>query len=70
MKKKILIGVVLLLVIIQFFRIDKTNPEINQENDFITITTPPEDIVAILKLVATIVTLTKQHILGTQTFLQ
>jgi hypothetical protein len=49
MKKKILIGVVLLLVIIQFFRIDKTNPEVIQENDFITISNPPEDIAAIIK---------------------
>ncbi|MCB9360486.1 MAG: heme-binding domain-containing protein [Flavobacteriales bacterium] len=49
MKKKILIGVVLLLVIIQFFRIDKTNPEVIQENDFIAITNPPEEIAAIIK---------------------
>ena len=49
MKKKILIGVVLLLVIIQFFRIDKTNPKVVLENDFITISNPPGDIAAILK---------------------
>ena len=49
MKKKILIGVVLLLVIIQFFRIDKTNPEVVQENDFITISNSPQEIAAIIK---------------------
>jgi heme-binding protein len=49
MKKKILLAIVAILVIIQFFRIDKTNPEVVLENDFITITNPPEEIAAILK---------------------
>ena len=49
MKKKIVIALVLLVVIIQFFTIDKTNPEVIQENDFITITNPPESVVQILK---------------------
>lgn len=49
MIKKISIGLIALLVIIQFFRIDKTNPAIIQENDFITITNPPENVAAILK---------------------
>lgn len=49
MKKKIAIGFVALLVIIQFFRIDKTNPAVVQENDFISVTNPPEHIQLILK---------------------
>ena len=49
MIKKIAIGFIVLLVIIQFFRIDKTNPTIIQENDFISITNPPENIKNLLK---------------------
>lgn len=49
MIKKILIGLIAILVIIQFFRIDKTNPIVVQENDFITITNPSENIKTILK---------------------
>ena len=49
MIKKISIGLIAVLVIIQFFRIDKTNPVIIQENDFITITNPPENVSVILK---------------------
>jgi len=49
MKKKILYGLLIIVVGIQFFRIDKTNPEFNITNDFIEITSPPEEIVALLK---------------------
>lgn len=49
MIKKIAIGFMFLLVIIQFFRIDKTNPKIVAENDFIFQTNPPEHIQTILK---------------------
>lgn len=49
MKKKIALGFIALLVIIQFFRIDKTNPAIVQENDFISVTNPPENIKQLLK---------------------
>ena len=49
MIKKIAIGLTALVVVIQFFRIDKTNPVIVQENDFITITNPPENIQHLLK---------------------
>ncbi len=49
MIKKILIGLVAILVIIQFFRIDKTNPEVIAENDFINMVQPDENIQAILK---------------------
>ena len=49
MKKKILLAIVAILVIIQFFRIDKTNPPVIQENDFITISNPPDNIAKIIK---------------------
>lgn len=49
MIKKIAIGFIALLVIIQFIRIDKTNPEVVMENDFIVQTNPPEHIQTILK---------------------
>ncbi len=54
MKKKFTlknIGIVLiiLLIISQFFRIDKTNAAIDQANDFIVINKPSEEIGKILK---------------------
>ncbi len=49
MKKKIGIGVVVLLIGIQFIRIDKQNPEITEGNDIISILKPNEKIVSILK---------------------
>ncbi|NNF34331.1 MAG: heme-binding domain-containing protein [Saprospiraceae bacterium] len=51
MKKTKIIGWVALaaLIIIQFFRIDKTNPEYDINNDFITIHQPPEDVKLMLK---------------------
>jgi hypothetical protein len=48
MKKKILYGFVITLIIIQLFRIDKTNPIVNSADDFIEITNPPEEIAKIL----------------------
>jgi hypothetical protein len=49
MKKKILYGVVAIFIIIQFFRIDKTNPAINLADDFIEIAKPSEEIAVLLK---------------------
>ena len=49
MKKKIGIGLALLFIVIQFFTIDKINPEVIQENDFITITNPPKSVAQTLK---------------------
>lgn len=49
MIKKIALGITAILVIIQFFRIDKTNPVIVQGNDFLTVTNPPENIQLMLK---------------------
>lgn len=42
--KKFLIILLVLFIIIQFFRIDKTNPPINQGMDFLTIKKTPEAI--------------------------
>lgn len=49
MKKKILIAVAVVLILIQFVRIDKTNPETVLENDFISVNAPPAEIATILK---------------------
>lgn len=49
MLKKIGIAVVVILVLIQFKRIDKTNPEFNEAEDFITITQPPTEIATLIK---------------------
>lgn len=49
MLKKILIAFVVLFVIIQFFRIDKTNPVSAKENDFIEIYQPPAEITEMIK---------------------
>ncbi len=47
--KKIVIGIVVIFLGIQFFRIDKTNPPINEEMDFIKMTNPPIKVGTILK---------------------
>ncbi|NJN77288.1 MAG: heme-binding domain-containing protein [Saprospiraceae bacterium] len=49
MLKKIGIAVVVILVLMQFKRIDKTNPEFNEAEDFITITQPPTEIATLIK---------------------
>ena len=49
MKKKIIIGLVVIIVLIQFIRVDKTNPPVDAQQDFITITKPPIEIVSLLK---------------------
>jgi len=49
MKKKIIYTIIILIIIIQFFRIDKTNPEIIVSNDFIEVSQPSEEIKVILK---------------------
>ncbi len=47
--KKIIYGIIAVLILIQFFRIDKTNPEVISGNDYINITNPPENVTSILK---------------------
>lgn len=49
MLKKIGLGLLAVLVIIQFFRIDKENPEVIPRKDFITQTNPPENIKTIIR---------------------
>lgn len=48
-KKNILKIIVALLVIIQFFRIDKTTSPVEPAKDFISVTNPPEKVAEIIK---------------------
>jgi hypothetical protein len=48
MLKKIILGLIVLFVLIQFIRIDKTNPPVDKSKDFITLTQPSEEIRGIL----------------------
>ncbi|AMM52854.1 cytochrome C [Rufibacter sp. DG15C] len=48
-KTKILWAIVGLLVLIQFIRIDKTNPPADPAQDFITLKNPPQEVAHILK---------------------
>ena len=47
--KKVLIIIVVLLVAIQFFTIDKTNPPADMDKDFITLINPPSTLGNIIK---------------------
>ncbi len=50
MKKKwYWILVIVILIVIQFFRIDKTNPPVDASKDFLSITNPPADIAKMIK---------------------
>ena len=49
MKKKIFYALIIVVIAIQFFRIDKTNPTVNVADDFIEITKPSQEIAAMLK---------------------
>lgn len=49
MKKKILLAILAVLVIMQFFRIDKTNPPSDPAQDFLTLNPAPADITQIMK---------------------
>lgn len=44
MKKKIFFGILILLGIIQFFRIDQTNPKVISSEEFFTVNAAPENI--------------------------
>jgi hypothetical protein len=48
--KNITIVILLLLILFQFVRIDKTNPPLEQAKDIISITKPSEEISSILKI--------------------
>lgn len=47
--KRILLGLVIALVISQFFQIDKTQPPSDGNADFMALLSPPADVAAILK---------------------
>lgn len=49
MKKKIILGLLAFLILIQFIRVDKTNPPVEPQNDFVTITQAPAEIVSLLR---------------------
>ena len=49
MKRNIIIGIVVVLLLIQLIRIDKTNPPVQHGMDFITITNPSVEIGTILR---------------------
>lgn len=49
MVKKIIYILIVLLILMQLFRIDKTNDVVNSSNDFITINNPPKEIAQLLK---------------------
>lgn len=49
MKSKIVLAVIALLVIIQFFRIDKSVPESNPQDDILVVENVPHEIGVILK---------------------
>ena len=46
--KRILLGLAAVLVIIQFFRIDKTNPPIDSGQEFMALTAPPADVAQLI----------------------
>lgn len=47
--KKVLLAIVVVLVVLQFFQIDKTNPTFDESQDFIAIHNPPSEVATILK---------------------
>ncbi len=47
--KKVLLAIVVVLVVIQFFQIDKTNPTFDENQDFLKIYNPPAEVASILK---------------------
>ena len=49
MTKKIILAVAVLVVILQLFQIDKTNPVADPELDFIAIANPPAEIGSLIK---------------------
>ncbi len=49
MKRKILLAVVAILVVIQVFQIDKTNPAADPAKDFIALEQPPQEVANLLK---------------------
>lgn len=48
MKKKVILGLVVFLILAQFIRIDKVNPDVDISKDYMTITAPPQEIKTLL----------------------
>ncbi|MEZ4920751.1 MAG: heme-binding domain-containing protein [Saprospiraceae bacterium] len=48
-RKNWLIAIVVLLLGMQFIRIDKTNPPVDASVDYIALTNPPEDVIQMLR---------------------
>lgn len=49
MKKKILLGLLVVLVLIQFIKIDKSTPVINPSEEFISLLKPSAEVASVLK---------------------
>ena len=49
-KRNILIALVIILIIMQFFSIDKTNPSIDQAKDFLTVENTPTEVAQLFKI--------------------
>lgn len=47
--KKLLLALVAFLVVIQFFKIDKTNPAIDKKSDFLVMKNTPENVATLIK---------------------
>ncbi len=47
--KRVLLGLLAVLVILQFFRIEKTNPPIDTGEDFLYLAAPPQEIGLLIK---------------------
>jgi hypothetical protein len=48
-RKRILLALAVLLVLIQFFRIDKTNPPVDPKLDFAAAAQPPAEVLSLIK---------------------
>jgi hypothetical protein len=48
--KKIMLVLMIIIVLIQFIRIDKTNPSLTEETDFVNVKHPPEGIANLIKV--------------------
>ena len=49
LKKYLPWALLVFIIVAQFFRIDKTNPESDPANDFITLNTPPMELASLIK---------------------
>ena len=49
-KRNILIALAIILIIMQFFSIDKTNPSIDQAKDFLTVENTPTEVAQLFKI--------------------